>query len=129
MPAIPYRPPFGVESLNDKRNEKARRRGVIQSPDIWKLVGDNSSVVIDDEFLRSAQKIERYDSSIDRDLTPLASIPTKERREDCGLVVLQNRVKVRQHLRRIPLLSTDQLAGNLPVAVDHIRFGDQRSPI
>src|SRR6266446_414300 len=80
MPAIPYRPPFGVESLNDKRNEKARRRGVVQSPDIWKLVGDNSSVVIDDEFLRSAQKIERYDSSIDRDLTPLASIPTKERR-------------------------------------------------
>jgi hypothetical protein len=49
--------------VSDKKNEKARRRGVVQSPDIAKLVGDNSSIAIDDEFLRSAQYIERCDSS------------------------------------------------------------------
>jgi hypothetical protein len=63
--------------VSDKKNEKARRRGVVQCPDISKLVGDNSSITID-EFLRSAPYIERYDSS-NRPKSNSFSINTYER--------------------------------------------------
>src|SRR5258708_6233152 len=45
------------------------------------------------------------------------------------LLLLQNRVEISQHLRRVPLLSADQLPRNLSVPVDHISFGYQRSPV
>src|ERR1700747_2654433 len=44
-------------------------------------------------------------------------------------LLLQHRIKIRQHLRRIPLLRPHQLPPNLSVSINHISLGNQRSPV
>src|SRR6267154_4921238 len=46
---------------------------------------------------------------------------------DSGLP--QEGIKIRQHIRRVPLLESDEFASNLAVAVDHVSFRIHRSAV
>src|SRR5258708_18999563 len=41
----------------------------------------------------------------------------------------ENRIEIRQHVRRIPLLEANKFAGNLAVSVDHVGFRIHRGAI